>query len=342
MLHASPLFAESLVQVPSGGETPETREAKKVNAKAKQQSPNVELYLQEIRKHVCRLYDVPYLLTNRKWIGTDTVVVELVTSTLEKSQEIAQSFKRDVQAIKCDVVASAHDVTISNISFQGQVDATPIFKLTAHTLWCEPNKISSFPLEDRYFSFSDEKDISRLFQKEMLDCERNQKRVLVSLKQATPSGRVKGKQVFESLEKVKSICKELASKPAKVGQVVACKLCEHIILATPKGAAKIPAHSKRMLYDAEDPVDSEVAVETSSSLSSTTAPPTSAVEPNFKILDDDEDPIAKREDLEQEIMLLRAKASTLSGAKNRKKRAKVNARLKKAEEELAILNSLNL
>jgi len=100
--------------------------------------------------HRCRLFDTPSLLYDPRWLGTDTVRIELTTSSQDKAKSISNIFKKACSAFHCEVNPVDGALEISEIKVEKKkIDPMPILKLIDYCLWCEPNKIDSIPLQQK-------------------------------------------------------------------------------------------------------------------------------------------------------------------------------------------------
>eukprot|EP00954_Amorphochlora_amoebiformis_P009442 734311-Amorphochlora_amoeboformis.AAC.1 len=103
--------------------------------------------------------------TPMKWIGSDEVRIELVTSTVKQAQAAAQAFANQFKlaGLEGDISVSntsskdhrnfpegCSAVVIKSVKIKPPVKPEPLLALVGVTLWIEPNKIEKVEEKDRW------------------------------------------------------------------------------------------------------------------------------------------------------------------------------------------------
>ena len=188
-------------------------------------------------QHHCQLFDVPTLLYDRRWLGTDRVLLELVNDDKHLAQATVNDLEKGFR--ECDIAATCSvprngAVLVSNLKFdKKEIDPAPILQVGLRILWCEPNKLE---YEDIKFSrVQHPGEIAKCFQHELQKSESEQKalmKVLKILQQVTPqvTSQSKGGSAFNALEKSHTAIGEIIkSRLNDVTEVTVCTVCERII-----------------------------------------------------------------------------------------------------------------
>jgi len=191
------------------------------------------------KQHRCQVFDIPTLLFDKKWLGTDEVSVELFTSSSEKAEELAHIFKERTKNISSEITHTANRMRITDIEVEAKVQADPLLSLVDHCLWLEPNKLDKIAAEERVKIEAVPFKLEALIAETIGQIQRGQKFLLKQLKRlAEPQGQnapkqanEKGKAAFERLEKKKNLLVELGKQSAVSGvsEIHVCTACEQVI-----------------------------------------------------------------------------------------------------------------
>jgi hypothetical protein len=198
-----------------------------------------------LAKHRCRIFDVPTLLFDKRWLGTDEILIELYASGIDRCKAVSQVFQQKTSALKADFKATANTLRISHIEeVDAKIEAEPLLSLVDFCLWLEPNKMDKIPSDVRFKIENQPYKFDSLLTESLGNIIRGQKYLLKQLKRlAAPSTNTnkgkqaneKGKSAFEKLEKKKNALTDLHKQQvANITEIHSCLTCDQILLVLGK------------------------------------------------------------------------------------------------------------
>ncbi|GAB5367815.1 hypothetical protein AAMO2058_001263900 [Amorphochlora amoebiformis] len=210
--------------------------------------------------HQCQLFNSPSILFDKKWIGSDEVRIELVTSTVKQAQAAAQAFANQFKlaGLEGDISVSntsskdhrnfpegCSAVVIKSVKIKPPVKPEPLLALVGVTLWIEPNKIEKVEEKDRWEliegggkegaeAMQRADKIRARVKEEIIRMEHDQKVVLKSLKRLqsftqVPANQSKGAAVFRYLQNKRQQLKAVSTHAAEVSRMYCCTVCGCIL-----------------------------------------------------------------------------------------------------------------
>mmetsp|Transcript_16916 Transcript_16916/g.30313 ORF Transcript_16916/g.30313 Transcript_16916/m.30313 type:complete len:325 (+) Transcript_16916:177-1151(+) len=202
--------------------------------------------------HRCQLFNSPSLLFDKKWMGSDNVRIELVTSTERHAKAAANAFSKQFELAGLQGVLTTENtalkphrnspegcsaVLVNSVKISPPVKPDPLLALIGVTLWIEPNKLEKLEEKDRWERIEGgdnatlaADNIREQILAEIKRLEADQKTVLQALKRLQnfsqlPARQTKAADVFRYMQAKKQQLKALAAHSSGVTRLYRCKIC---------------------------------------------------------------------------------------------------------------------
>lgn len=297
--------------------------------------------------HRCQLFNCPSLLFDSRWLGTDEVRIELVTSSEHQIQQATAAFSRHFELAGLagtvtseNVFGKTHRnspegcsaVILKKVKITKPVQPDPLLALVGVTLWVEPNKLEKLDPAKRWEYVGDEsKDgpkpvdaIKLRLQMEQKRIADDQKFVLLSLKRLQkykqlPAHQTKGADVFRYLQAKRQQLKALESHASGISSLCCCSICGCLVQAI----GTMP--KDKPIIDKLKPPSSKVTMEQRMKKSKSSATTNSRT--------------MTKKQMEEKIEELESKIEEAKGKENKSKRKRYHKKIKELQEKMEGLHT---
>jgi len=189
--------------------------------------------------HRCQLFDIPSLLYDAKWLGSDQSRVELVCHTDTHVGDAHTKFVQAFEQCSFDVVVQTEGkmgaLFVRANKIERNVEPGPILQLLPLCLWVEPNKLHLSPAKDRTVLLTDPNAVLMAVSQELQQLALDQKLILSNLqglKGYNPQiPHTKASVTWNEIDRTrKNLLGILKEKRAT--QALICSFCKRVIRIT--------------------------------------------------------------------------------------------------------------
>lgn len=278
--------------------------------------------------HSCILFDMPNLLFDKRWLGTDAMSIELTGAAESPAKALIQFQKVFEQTgLRGNLALDGSSIRISNLSFSGQVDPAPLMDLAVLCLWVKPNRVTKLSPSEAVTSLrcttaTERARVATLINEEIMKCQADQKLVIAKYKEVQKSSAAgsgdsaKGTDIFKRIEKVRIQLQALLQRNiATVEQLDFCTVCERVV-----GIYSSPTEETPSTEEAPASAGSEAAT-------------LSAV----LCVSNSQETASAMDELAERILKLDTQIRAASGQENKQKRKRLQRKRKELKDQQARL-----